>query len=91
MPRATSGTGEPYSTTIVMSTVTILPSRSTRTPLVKLRVLRRENMSASPEDGELMLETPSTSVAAKPAMVATTSVANDTVPSGFSSSLTSDG
>ena len=91
MLRATSGTGVPYSTTMVMSTVTLLPSRSMRTPLVKLRVFFLENISAKPEEGELMLATPSTSVAARPAMVATTSVAKDTVPSGFSFSLTSEG
>ena len=38
-----------------------------------------------------MLATPSTSVAARPAMVATTSVAKETVPLGFSFSLTSEG
>ena len=89
MLRATSGTGEPYSTTMVMSTVTLLSSRSMRTPLVKLREFFLENISANPLLWEDMLATPSTSVAARPAIVATTSVAKETVPFGFSSSLTS--
>ena len=88
---ATSGMGEPYSTTMVTSTATVPPLMSTRTPLVKLRVDLRVNISARPVEALAMLATPSTSCAARPAMVSTTPVAKDTLPSGFSSSLTSDG
>ena len=49
------------------------------------------DFGGSAEDGEDILATPSTSVAARPAIVATTSVAKETVPSGFSSSFTSEG
>ena len=48
-----------------------------------------DRISAKLELGLVMLATPSISFAARPAIVATTSVAKETVPSGLSLSLTS--
>ena len=73
------------------ATESALSAMSTRTPLVRplVLLLRRVKMSAREVvEPPYMLLTPSTSVVARPTMVAMTSVAKDTVPLLFVSSCT---